>query len=226
MARPRTFDDDAALDAAMGHFWRHGYAATSVRDLGEVMGLGPASLYNAFGDKRALFTRCLDRYLDTMTRERIARLEATRPPRAAVEEFIREVARHSLQDGRGCLLVNSALEVAPHDPELRALISDRLHDLELFFRGRLAAGQGDGSIATTHAPEDLARLLLAAVMGLRVLARSRPDRALIAGAVRQALALLDAPAAATRPGARLRVRPSSGGSGGRARPARAPSPRG
>jgi TetR/AcrR family transcriptional repressor of nem operon len=53
-------------------FWAAGYAATSVRDLGEAMGLGQASVYNAFGDKRTLFTRCLDRYLDASMRARIA----------------------------------------------------------------------------------------------------------------------------------------------------------
>lgn len=213
----------------MRHFWRHGYAATSVRDLGGVMGIGPASLYNAFGDKRSLFLQCLDRYLEANTRERTARLEATRPPRAAVEEFVQEVAGHSLRDGRGCLLVNSALEVAPHDAELRAAISRRLGELEAFLRGRLAAGQRDGSIAATHAPDDLARLLLAAVLGLRVLARSRPDRALVEGAVRQALALLDVPtplAKALPPRRRVSPPPSASGSGGRARSVRAPSRRG
>jgi TetR/AcrR family transcriptional repressor of nem operon len=64
LAQPREFDESAALEAAMGCFWAAGYAATSVRDLGDAMGLGAASLYNAFGDKRTLFTQCLDRYLD------------------------------------------------------------------------------------------------------------------------------------------------------------------
>ena len=54
------------------------------------MGLGSASLYNAFGDKHALFTRCLERYLDGKIRERIARLAATFPPRAANEAILEE----------------------------------------------------------------------------------------------------------------------------------------
>ena len=59
----------------MRRFWADGFAATSVRDLGDAMGLGQASVYNAFGDKRALFTQCLDRYLDANMRARIARVE-------------------------------------------------------------------------------------------------------------------------------------------------------
>src|SRR5580692_8511766 len=100
----------------MRRFWAAGYAATSVRDLGDVMGLGAASLYNAFGDKRALFTRCLDHYLDGNMRARIARMETRFPPREAIEAFLKEIVERSLRDRLGCMLVNVALEVAPHDP--------------------------------------------------------------------------------------------------------------
>jgi len=195
MSRPREFDDAAVLDAATDRFWRHGYAATSVRDLGQAMGLVPASLYNAFGSKHALFARCLDRYLDGNMRERVARLEASTPPRAAIEAFLNEIVSRSLADPRGCLLVNSALEVAPHDAEVGAVIAARLAELEAFFRRCVAAGQHDGSIAPTHAAEDLARLMLTTVIGLRVLARALPEPALLRGAARQALALLDPPPA-------------------------------
>jgi TetR/AcrR family transcriptional repressor of nem operon len=190
MARPRTFDEDSAIDAATQHFWQHGYAATSIRDLGAAMGLGPASLYNAFGDKRTLFVRCLDRYLDSGLRERIARLEEGRPPREAIEAFLDEVLRRSLRDRRGCLMVNSALEVGPHDREIGAVVAARLGELEGFFRRCVEAGHRDGTIHPGGDAGDVARLLLAAVMGLRVLARARPDRRLLEGAARQALALL------------------------------------
>ena len=191
MARPRAFDEAAALDAAMQRFWQHGYAATSVRDLGQVMGLGSASLYNAFGDKHALFARCLDRYLDGNMRERIARLAATLPPRAAIAAFLEEVVERSLADRRGCLLVNAALEVAPHDTAVGVVVAERLAELEGFFHGRILAGRRDGSITRARPARDLARLLLTTVMGLRVLARARPDAALLRGAMRQALSLLE-----------------------------------
>ncbi len=178
----------------MTRFWDHGYAASSVRDLGEAMGLGAASLYNAFGDKRALFTRCLDRYLDANMRERIARHEAGNAPRAAIETFFAESVKRSLTDRRGCLLVNTALEIAPHDDEIGAVVAARLGELEGFFRRCVVRGQRDGTIARAHPARDLARLLLTTTMGLRVLARARPEPALLRGAVRQALALFDPPA--------------------------------
>jgi TetR/AcrR family transcriptional repressor of nem operon len=155
--------------------------------------MGPASLYNAFGDKRSLFVRCLDRYLDGGMRERTKRLEESRPPREAIETFIEEVVRRSLRDRRGCLMVNSALEVG-HDREIGAAVSRRLGELEAFFRRCVEAGRRDGSICPVGDAADVARLLLATVMGLRVLARARPERGLLEGAARQALALLGPPA--------------------------------
>ena len=191
MARPRSFNEDAALDAATDLFWRNGYAATSVRELGSAMGLGLPSLYNAFGGKHGLFTRCLDRYLDGSMRARIRRLDACPSPRAAVATFLEEIVARSLADPRGCFLVNSALEVAPHDEAVRATIGARLAELEDFFLHMVRAGQADGSIAGSGPAEDLARLLVATVMGIRVLARLRPDAEVLRGAAREVLARLD-----------------------------------
>src|ERR1700751_4752519 len=119
MARPREFDESAALDAAVDCFWREGYEATSVRDLATRMGITGTSLYNAFGDKHSLFREVLRRYAERSTRERIARLESILPPKAAVCAFLGEIIERSVDsDRRGCLLVNTALEMAPHDPEI------------------------------------------------------------------------------------------------------------
>ncbi len=162
------------------------------------MGLGVASLYNAFGGKHALFTRCLDHYIDGHMRTRILHLEATLPPRAAIEAFLRDVAERSARDRRGCLLMNTALEVAPHDRGIGRIVTQRLAELEGFFRRALQAGQADGSIHVGLDAEEAAPLFLTTVIGLRVLARARPNRNLMEAAVRQALARLDPPTAATR----------------------------
>lgn len=177
--------------------WERGYAATSVRDLGEAMGLGAASLYNAFGDKRSLFIRCLHRYLEGGIRGRLLELEASLPPRDAIGAFFEEIATVSLEDRRGCLLVNTALEVAPHDAEIAAIVAERIAVLEGFLRRCVSARQRAGAIARRHPARDLARLLVTTAIGLRVLARARPEAALLRGAVRQALSLLDAHEATT-----------------------------
>ena len=194
MARPREFDEATALDAAIDCFWQRGYEATSVRDLAASMGLSGPSLYNAFGDKRALFLRALERYLDCSPRALIKRLESSLPPKKAVRCFIEEIIDRSLSDPdrRGCFLINSALEVAPHDDEFRALIADRLGEIEAFFRRSIERAQASGTVPADRSASDLARLLLGVLLGIRVLARSKPHRALLEGVARPALALLEA----------------------------------
>jgi len=193
MARPRAFDETAALEAAIGCFWRRGYEATSVRDLAESMGLSAPSLYNAYGDKHALFVQALEHYLDRSMRERIERLEKSLPPKQAIREFIGAIIDHSVNDRerRGCFLVNSALEVAPHDKKLGGLIADRLAELEAFFRRSIRRAQAEGTVPRKPVANDLARLLLGVVLGIRVLARVRPERASLESLARPVLALLD-----------------------------------
>ena len=202
MPRPREFDEGIAIDAAMHRFWAAGYAATSMRDLGDAMGLGQASVYNAFGDKRTLFTQCLDHYLDANMRARIARVENSLPPRQAIATFLSEVVERSIESRLGCLLVNAALEVAPHDPDIADIVAARMGELEAFFRRCMIAGQRDGSISPDVDAKDGARLLLTTVMGLRVLARGRPERAVLEGAARQALSMLEKPDQKPKPSAR------------------------
>jgi TetR/AcrR family transcriptional repressor of nem operon len=193
MARPRSFDEADALDAAIDCFWRRGYGATSVRDLGAEMGLGSASLYNAFFDKRTLFLRALDRYLDGTMRERIARLERTRAPKDAVKAFIDEIVERSVNDPeqRGCMLINAAAEFDPRDPELGEEIAARLDELQGFFRRMIARAREDGAVRRDRDPSELSRLMLGVVVAIRVLARVRPQRPLLKGIAKPALALLD-----------------------------------
>ena len=164
-----------------------------MRDLADEMGITGASLYNAFGDKRALYRRALDQYIADSFVERSHRIESTLPPREAIGAFFREIIARSLGDKqrKGCMLVNTALELAPHDPEFQRVVAQVFVRIEAFFRRLIQAGQRDGTIAASQPANDLARLLLGALLGIRVLARARPERELLEGLARPALALLD-----------------------------------
>ncbi len=195
MPRPREFSEMAALQAAIDCFWQRGYEATSMRDLGASMGLSAPSLYNTFGDKQTLFARALERYLDCTTRDRLRRLETSLPPKEAIRRFFAEIVDHSINDRerKGCFLVNSALEVAPHQSELGAVIAEQFGEIEAFFKRCILAARADGTAPRGVDPNDTARLLLGVLLGIRVLARSAPNRSLLEGVVRPALALLDSP---------------------------------
>lgn len=192
MGRPREFDESQVLDAACAAFWTHGYEATSTRELVKVTGLTQPSLYNAFGDKRALFLRVIEHYLDRTLRERIARLEASASPGTAITAFFGEIVQRSLDDGdqRGCLMVNSALEATPEDETLRAAITAEFTQIRDFFLRCLEAGQRSGEISRTVAADVAAQHLLAVLLGLRVIARVHPEPDWLVGAVSPALTLL------------------------------------
>lgn len=192
MARPREFDASQALQAAITCFWEHGYEATSVRDLTDRMAIAGPSLYAAFGDKRSLFKQALEHYCQTHTYDRIARLEAELPARARAGEFLAEVIENSVRDPqrRGCLLINTAIEVAPHDAAIGGLVGAHLKQVRAFFERSLVAARSSGAV-----PEDVdcaqaADHLMAVLLGIRVLARTQPRQKQLTGIATAALAPL------------------------------------
>jgi TetR/AcrR family transcriptional regulator, transcriptional repressor for nem operon len=191
MGRPREFDETTALETAMRCFWAQGYESTSVRELAEEMGITGASLYNAFGDKRSLYRRALAHYLETSIRDRVSRLERL-PPFPAIRAFFDEIIERSITDKqrRGCMLVNSALELAPYDAEFRKVVSREMIFIEAFFRRCIVDGQQDGTISAIRPAAELAKLLLSVLLGIRVLARTRPQRPVLEGAANGVLELL------------------------------------
>src|SRR5271170_6248210 len=191
MARPREFDEEAAIDAAVQCFWANGYEGASVRNLASSMGIAGASLYNAFGDKQALYQRALARYVEQSFQDRVARFEGL-PPHQAIGAFFDEIIARSLADEQrqGCMLVNSVFEFSLHDEVAQAPIIEVVRQIEAFFRRCVEAGQADGTITSAETAEDLARLLLGALMGVRTLARLRPERNLLEGVIRPITSLL------------------------------------
>jgi TetR/AcrR family transcriptional repressor of nem operon len=195
MARPREFDEQAVLDKATQRFWMKGYEATSMRDLADGTGVTTPSLYNAFGDKRALYRLVLDRYVRLALTTCAEIFDGERPPVNALERYCDAIIEEALADvlHKGCFVVNTALEVAPHDPEFRDLVTNVFDRIEKYLRDCIAAGQVDGTIRTKLPASDLARLFLGALLGIRVLARTSPDCDLLTGVARPLFALLQAP---------------------------------
>lgn len=192
MARLKAFDEDRALDNAVDCFWLRGYEATSVRDLADSMGIGGASLYNTYGDKRALFVRSLERYANRSMRERIARLEAGHRPKEAIEAFLGEIIDRSVTDPdrRGCLLVNSALDVAPHDVAIGKVVGGYLDEIRGFFRRNIEAARKAGQVPRRIDAEAVSGHLLGVLLGIRVLARTGAKRRMLESVAQPALDLL------------------------------------
>ena len=188
----KQFDTDQALAKAMSAFWAHGYEATSVQDLVAAMGINRGSLYATFGDKRALFVAALRRYDGQYRKAWIDELSGSASPRAAILGAFEGAIAAAIERGSrdGCLLVNTALELSPHDPEIAALVAESFLEMERFFRDGVARGQAMGEIPARADPVETGRALLSLFIGLRVLARSRPEPALLRSVARQAAELI------------------------------------
>ncbi len=193
MPRPRQFEREDVVQKALEIFWRQGYQATSVQDLVAATGLNRGSLYDTFGDKHGLFLEVVEYYRSHVTARRLAKLEEPGSAREKIATFFKEVVEFSLGEGRllGCLMTNSAIELAPHDRDTRLAVAANMGAMEAAFRRVLTRAKRDGELAADKSPTDLARFLTATANGLRVMAKVSPDRTTLRSVVRIALEALD-----------------------------------
>lgn len=193
MARPRKFDEERAVGAAMDAFRAAGYEATSTQDLCEATGLGRSSIYNTFKSKHDLFGRALDRFMAERNGELFALLDSDLPVREKIRTHLRRVVDEECDSDstrRGCLVVNTAIEIAARDEEVAGeLARDYRLRLEAI-RAAIAAGQRDGDIDAGKDARALAHLVIAAVGGLRVSARCGVGRVALEGVVEGFMAAL------------------------------------
>src|SRR5690606_7653999 len=192
MGRPREFEIDEALDAAMELFWEKGYEATSIADLTERLGIGRASLYAAFGDKHELYLRALDRYIKTRDPDPVELLSRPGPVLPAVRALVRAYAEESACDAkrRGCMIVNAATERLPGDAAVERRIEAAWNALETALVSALIRARAQGELSPDRDPRALARFILVLLQGMRVVAKGSPDSDRLRDAADQALALL------------------------------------
>ena len=190
--RPREFDMEAALDAALSVFRERGYHAASLADLGEAMALTPGSIYKAFSDKRAIFLAAFDRYTDQRTAElgRLLNAEADGLGKLRVVLGFYADSSHGPEGRRGCLVAGSAAALATLDPEMAARVDAALRRLEGSLRELIRLGQSDGSVRAGVDADATACTLLCLLQGLRIVGRTGRTRAEVSAAADQALRLL------------------------------------
>ena len=191
MARPKAFDRAQALLAAMQVFWVKGYEATSLEDLLAAMKIGRQSLYDTFGDKRALFMEALGQYRELTDAYLRGCLTDAPTVKAAFQRlFMQVVDEPEAHQRRGCLLINSAVELAPHDPATAKVVVAYQRATERLFQRGLELAQERGELAADRDVRALARYLVSAMQGLRVMAKADPNKAALRDVVSIALAVL------------------------------------
>ncbi len=192
MPRQKAFDRDEVLTKAMQTFWQKGYAATSVQDLVESMGINRGSLYDTFGDKHSLFLAAIAHYDEQVVKQAIARLEAPGAGKQAItEHFYSLVERAVSESGRyGCLATNSAVELCARDRDVSQQIAANWQRIRRALKHALQTAQARGNLSPNRNLDELADFLLCTLQGLRVVSKVNPDRDVLQGIVRTALLTL------------------------------------
>ena len=164
VGRPREFDEEAVLEAAMDAFWRKGFEATSLADLCSCTGLHKGSLYQAFGDKHQLFMQALNHYANKEFHEVMAVAFQSESPLENVKAAVHKICDDAGND-KGCMMINSMVEMAPHDPEVKAALQgfggQRLNAMAEM----IGKAQEAGEIRKELDPQKLARQLMVTLAG-------------------------------------------------------------
>lgn len=172
--RPREFDSEQVLDAAIRQFTLQGYHGSSIATLSQATGLTAGSLYKAYTDKRGLFCAALQHYISVNNQRLDQQLTTVDSGLAAIRLLLAHyVNRSSGEAGRiGCLVVSTANELAATDPQIAAQVAGLMDRYRQRFLRYLQQGINDGSINPTLNADNTASLLLAMSQGIRVLGKS------------------------------------------------------
>jgi TetR/AcrR family transcriptional repressor of nem operon len=189
MARPREFEPEDALEKAMRQFWTRGYFDTSIRDLIECTGVNYYGLYGTFSSKHGLFLAALDHYQKTVTARVLEQLRRPGLVRETLQKTLQQVLDlMQTPEGRvGCLMCNTAVEVAPHDHESADKVRKHMGLLREAFLQRLADAQSSGELPIGHDLDALSEFLTTTVYSIGFLVRSGQDDAYVQRHIRTCL---------------------------------------
>jgi TetR/AcrR family transcriptional repressor of nem operon len=192
MPRAKEFDEAEVLDQALEMFRARGFKHTSFGDLTEGLGVSRQSLYDTYGDKNALYHAALKRYLDRSLDLMGRKLADPGPIREVIGGLFEAMLDGVCGKGSpGCPMVNSMVEQAPHEADIRALAQTHARSIQDLFEARIAAAQRRGEIGKSKDPAALARFFYHTMLGLGVATRALGDPEPMRTSIRIALQTLD-----------------------------------
>jgi TetR/AcrR family transcriptional repressor of nem operon len=178
MGRPRSFEREDVLDRAIEAFWCRGYEATSIQDLVAEMGINRGSLYATFGDKHALFLAAIERYYGRALAATCSDLKSAERASDGIQLAIRSLATGTTRDRRrrGCLMTNSAVELAPHCRDTAKTVAEYYRRTEDAFFDALVRARAQGDLNSPQSDRSLARFITCTLQGLQVVSKVSSDR--------------------------------------------------
>ena len=191
MPRAKEFDESEVLDQALEVFRVRGFKHTSFEDLTQGLGVSRQSIYDTYGDKNALFHAALRRYLERGLEFVGRKLDDRSPIREVLAGLFEGMNSNNCgKSSPGCLMVNSMVELAHHDAEVRALAQKHARGVEGLLASRIGIAQREGEIDKAKDPVALARFFYHTMLGLGVASRALGERDSLRDSVRMALQVL------------------------------------
>jgi AcrR family transcriptional regulator len=173
--RPRAYDPDAALEAALATFWERGFAATSLDDLREATGMNRPSLYAAFGDKKTIYRLAIERFRQRLRADIGAALADAPSLETALARYFRTTLRAyrvGTPGARGCPAICTAAVEAAHDEEIRHDLADILAEIEHGLTGVFARAKSTKEVPPSADARLLGQLAAAIHHSLAIRARA------------------------------------------------------
>ncbi len=173
MPRKIEFDPDEALEKAIEVFWEQGFQATRMDDLTKAMSINRFSVYNSFGDKRTLFLLALKQYRTGLMDLLDSVMEKHACGLTGLLTFLTDLKHYALSDEgkRGCLMLNTAIEVAATDDEVAAEVNAHLKQVEEAFYQMLQMAYKNGQLKHAQNLQERACFLVSIVQGVLAMAR-------------------------------------------------------
>ena len=192
MARNREFDPTEALEKAMMVFWKKGYVDTSIDDLVDATGVSRYGLYGEFGSKHGLFLASLDYYQENAVKQYFGIVEKPGASLAEIKLYFDTVLNlYSQPAGKlGCLMCNSATEVAPHDKEVESKVKAALDRLTRGFGVALGNAKKRGEVSKDLEIKQAADFLTGILLGASVMVRSGASKQMIGNTIQMSIASL------------------------------------
>lgn len=178
MARTKDFDETAVLNKAVELFWCKGFNGSSAQDLVDNLGISRSSLYDTFGDKRTLFIRALEHYRKENSGAMLDLINNA----TDIEQTIGDIFQMLIDDSvrnhqlKGCFMVNSTIELAPHDEGIAAIVKANSAAVEDALYLAVQKGQASGKFTKKQTARSLARFIFNNIAGLQVAAKSGADK--------------------------------------------------
>lgn len=193
MARQREFDEKQVIETATNLFWKKGYNAVSTQDLIDAFGISRSSMYGAYKDKRSLFIIALEHYRDTASQGMINLLNENKSFKETIALLLSQLIKDTItdNDNKGCFIVNTAIELAPHDKDILEIIQENRKNIITALSKSIEKGIENGEIKSNQNPKSIANYFYNLINGLRVDAKVHKDKNNYKEIVEIALSVLD-----------------------------------